>query len=352
MNHTILCFSLLLSSPAIAGEIIIEHPNQLRAALGKLKHGDHLKIGPGIYPGGHHLQGLNDLTIEALDPKQPPVFKGGKNAWQFSRCSGLTLRHLQITGQSDNGLNLDDDGQLDALVENITIEHVEVSDIGPQGNHDGIKCSGLKKLSIKNCRFKGWGGQGIDFVGCHDSQIIGCHFEGKPGFSASAGIQLKGGTSNILVENCHFINGGERPINAGGSTGLAYFRPQGLLHEAKDLIIRNNTFEGSPCAIAFVGVDGAEFSNNTVLFPRQWLFRILQETKAPGFAPCRHVIVKNNRFIFRRADLRTEVNIGPDTSSETFVFEGNHWFAEDQPQASRPKLPAPEKGGHYGKDPR
>lgn len=339
------------TGPAIA-KVIIRHNEELKAALRDLKPYTHLLIGPGEYAGGHHVRNIGNLTIEALDPAHPPVFKGGKNAWQFSRCPSLTLRHLKITGQSDNGLNLDDGGQFDSPVENITIEQVEISDIGPQGNHDAIKCSGLKKLEIKHCLITGWGGQGIDFVGCHDSLISGCHFEGKQGFSASAGIQLKGGTSKVVVENCRFINGGERPVNAGGSTGLSYFRPQGASYEAKDIIIRNNTFEGSPCAVAFVGVDGAEFSNNTVLFPRQWLFRILQETRAPGFVPCRNVTIKNNRFIFRRADLRADVNIGPETSPETFVFADNHWFAEDRPEDSRPKLPAPETGGQYGKDPR
>jgi hypothetical protein len=40
-------------------------------------------------------------------------------------------------------LNLDDGGDLANPVTGITIEHVEISDIGPKGNHDGIKCSGL-----------------------------------------------------------------------------------------------------------------------------------------------------------------------------------------------------------------
>lgn len=344
--------AILLPLSASAAEVIVRHNAELRAALQDLKDNTRLLIAPGEYTGGHHVRNIERLTIEALDSTQPPVFKGGKTAWQFSRCTGLTLRHLKINGQSNNGINLDDGGQLDSPVENITLEHVEVSDIGPQGNHDAIKCSGLKKLTVRHCRIIGWGGQGIDFVGCHDSLITECHFEGKEGFSASAGIQLKGGTSKVTIEKCHFRNAGQRPINAGGSTGLAYFRPQGATFEAKDITIRHNTIEGSPCAAAFVGVDGALFEENIILFPKQWLFRILQETKAPGFVPCRNVVVKDNRIIFRRADIRTDINIGSDTDPQSFQFSGNWWFAEDQPAASEPKLPSQEKDGNYGQDPR
>ncbi len=343
---------LLAATCAHAGEIVVRDAPGLRDALRDLQPGTVLKIGPGEYPGGHHVSGVAKLTIEALDEKNPPVFKGGSNGWQFSRCAGLTLRNLRITGQSDNGLNLDDGGQLDQPVIGITLDRIEVSDIGPSGNHDGIKCSGLDQLTIRACTITGWGGQGIDFVGCHRALITGCRFIGKPGFTASAGIQLKGGTSDVVVEKCHFTNAGDRPVNAGGSTGLAYFRPPGVKHEAARLVVRENTIEGSQCAAAFVGVDGAEFTGNTILFPTKWIFRILQETREPGFAPCRNVLLKDNRIIFRRSQIRTDLNIGDATAPKTFRFENNRWFAEDQPQASKPSLPVAEKGGGYGLDPR
>ena len=168
------------------------------------------------------------------------------------------------------------------------------------------------------------------------------------GFTASAAIQLKGGTSGIIVEKCRFLNAGERPLNIGGSTGLAYFRPSGTKHEAASIVVRDNHIEGSPCAAAFVGVDGAEFSNNTILYPTKWIFRILQETREPGFAPCRNVLIKNNRFTFRRSQVQTDVNLSDGTAPETFRFESNHWLAEDRPTASQPKLPTQETAGTYG----
>lgn len=332
--------------------VVVRDPADLRKALAGLKPDAILQIAPGEYPGGHHVSGVTGLTVEALDAKNPPVFRGGKTGWQFSRCPSLTVRHLKITGQSQNGLNLDDGSDPQNPVQGITVEDVEITDIGPQGNFDGIKCSGLEGLTIRRCKISGWGGQGIDFVGCHKSRIEDCHFIGKEGFSASAGIQLKGGTSEVVVENCRFQGAGQRPLNIGGSTGLEYFRPKGALYEAKAIVVKNNVIEGSPCAAAFVGVDGAEFSQNTVLYPEKWIFRILQETKAPGFAPCGNVVIKNNRIVFKRAAVRTEINTSSGVAVETFRFENNRWFAEDRPESSKPSLPVAETGGVYGRDPR
>jgi hypothetical protein len=60
------------------------------------------------------------------------------------------------------------------------------------------------------------------------------------------------------------------------------------------------------------------------------------------------VVVSGNTFVFERAKVREEVNIGPGTAPETFKFENNRWFAEDTPEASKPKLPVAETGGSYG----
>jgi hypothetical protein len=343
---------LLIATFAHAGEVVVRDATELKAALRDLKPGTVLKIGPGDYPGGHHVSGVEKLTIEALDAKNPPVFKGGSNGWHFSRCASLTLRSLRIAAQRDNGLNLDDGGQLDKPVAGITLDRIEVSDIGPSGNHDGIKCSGLDQLTIRDCTITGWGGQGIDFVGCHRPLITGCRFVGKPGFTVSAGVQLKGGTADVTVEKCHFTDAGDRPLQVGGSTGLPYFRPPGAKYEATRVIARDNIIEGSLCAAAFVGVDGAEFIGNTILFPTKWIFRILQETREPGFPPCRNVLIKDNRIVFRRSQIRTDLNIGDATAPATFRFENNRWFAEDRPQASKPSLPVEEKAGTYGVDPR
>lgn len=331
--------------------ITVHDSASLQKALQDLKPGTVIKISPGDYPGGHYVSGIDNLTVEALDREKPPHFKGGGSAFQFSRCQGLTLRHLEISGQSVNGINLDDGGQRADPVKGITLDHITISDIGPTGNHDAIKCSGLDALTISNCQISGWGGQGIDFVGCHQSRITACVFTGKPGYSATAAIQLKGGSSDVTVEKCRFQNAGERPLNIGGSTGLEFFRPANAGYEAKDITVQDCRIEGSPCAAGFVGVDGAVFTRNTIRYPEKWIFRILQETQGERFAPCRNVRIADNQIVFRRSQVQIEVNIGDGTAPETFVFQNNHWLAEDRPERSKPQLPVAESGGVYGQKP-
>jgi hypothetical protein len=76
------------------------------------------------------------------------------------------------------------------------------------------------------------------------------------------------------------------------------------------------------------------------------------KTNEPGFVPCRNVVIKDNRIVFRRSQVKVDLNIGKGTEAGTFQFENNRWFAEDKPVASRPKLPVEEANGVYGVDPR
>ncbi|QJE95424.1 right-handed parallel beta-helix repeat-containing protein [Luteolibacter luteus] len=342
---------LFLSSPLVAATIEVRDAAALRDVLPRLTEGDILRIAPGEYPGGSSVSNIPDLTVEALDPEKPPHFEGGTQAWHFSRCPGLKLRHLRCSGQSANGINLDDGGQRDNPVAGVLLEHLSVSDIGPKGNFDGIKCSGLKDLRISHCEISGWGGQAIDFVGCSDAVISDCKITGKEGFSQHTGPQFKGGCRNITIERCTLINAGERPIQAGGSTGADYFRPAGANYEAKDIMIRDNRIEGGTCACAFTGVRGAEFTGNTIVRPVKWIFRILQETTTKGFLVCGDVKISGNTITFRREQVGSEINIGAGADPGSFVFFGNKWLAEDRPQDSKPTLPSPEKDGVYGAKP-
>jgi len=329
----------------------IRNSNELKTALTQPVSGDIWKLHPGEYSGGHFLKGIDKLTIEAADPQSPPVFQGGDTAWQFTRCAGLTLRNLACHGQTGNGFNLDDGGPDKGDVPGISLENLSISDIGPTGNFDGIKCSGLSDLTIRGCTVQGWGGQAIDLVGCHRVLITGCRILGKPGFSQHTGPQFKGGCEDITLEKCTLIDAGARPIQAGGSTGMDFFRPLGAKFEARRIIIRDNRIEGGECACTFTGVDGAEFNNNTIIRPRKWFFRILTESKEEGFPPARNVTLTGNAFTYRRSEVSTPINIGRDTAPETFKFINNTWYAEDNPEASNPKLPVFETGGTYGKRP-
>ena len=328
----------------------------LRAALREAAAGTVIRLAPGRYQPGvfaDNLQGTPErpIVIEGEDAARPPLFEGGKVGWQLSDCAHLVLRNIAVRGQQVNGINIDDGGSYDTPSQHLVLDKLQISEIGPRGNFDGIKLSGVDDFVVRDCAFDGWGGQAIDMVGCHRGAIEDCTFQGREGFSQDAGPQTKGGSSQIAIRGCLFVNAGGRAVNVGGSTGLAYFRPRGARYEAKDILVEGCVFAGSQAPVAFVGVDGAVVRYNTFFRPDKWVLRILQETTEPGFAACRNGRFERNLIVFRRAGVAIQVNIGPHTSPETFVFADNLWYCEDRPQASRPDLPAAETGGVYGIDP-
>lgn len=352
----LMCLFVCLSAAAQEQRIEVDDDAALRQALSNAKPGSRIlvasgKYRPGIYAGNLHGRPDSPIVIEAADPKSKPLFEGGQLGMHLSGCSHLVLRNLAIRGQSGNGINIDDGGKLDTPSHHITLEGIDVSEIGPRGNRDGIKLSGIDDLIIRNCTLQGWGGQGIDMVGCHKVLIENCVFRGKEGFEQSIGVQAKGGSSDVVIRNCNFLNAGQRGVNIGGSTGLKFIRPQGAKYEAKDIVVEGCRFTGQISPVAFVGVDGATFRYNTIHHPDKWIIRILQENNEPGFVPSRRGRFERNLIVYQRAKVQTHVNIGGNTDPASFTFRDNFWFCQDAPDQSRPQLPSKEQGGVYGIDP-
>ncbi|GAB6165191.1 hypothetical protein JCM19992_11910 [Thermostilla marina] len=336
---------------------VVASSDQLYAACRRARPGDVVRIAPGRYRTPvyvENIQGTRErpVVFEAAVPEHPPEFVGGTEAWHLSNVAYVVLRGLVVRGQSGNGINVDDGGRFSSPSHHVLLERLVVQDVGPQGNHDGIKLSGVDDFVVRACRIEGWGGQAVDMVGCHRGVIEACYMRGKPGFSQHTGPQAKGGSSDIVIRKCLFDHAGMRAVQLGGSTGLAFFRPQGAKYEAADICVEDCVFIGGEAAVSFVGVGRGVFRRNTVYRPEKWVMRILQETREPGFVRTRDGVFERNVIIFRRNELATAVNVGPDTLPGTFRFHENWWYCEDMPQASRPELPAAETNGTYGVDPR
>ena len=335
---------------------VVRDETSLTASLRALRPGSIVRIAPGEYRPGILLRNVHGsaespILIEALDPARPPVFRGGSQAWHLSGLSHVHLRGLTFTGQAHNGINIDDAGHFERPSHHITLENLRIEDTGPTGNFDAIKCSGVQHLRILDCHIHGWGGQAIDLVGCHHVEIARCRILGKEGFSQATGPQCKGGTSHVLIHYCHLENAGQRAIHIGGSTGEAFFRPQDAPWEASHITVRDNLILGSDCAVAFTGARNSRFLHNTIIHPRRWVLRILQESRSPRFLPCGDNHFHHNLVLYHRTSIREALNIGPDTLPASFSFSHNHWFAPDDPARSLPTLPSPETNPTHGIDP-
>jgi hypothetical protein len=250
------------------------------------------------------------------------VFYGGV---QLSDVAHIEIGDIVIAGAPANGLNIDDGGTFDTPSHNIVVRDVTVRDCGGRGNEDGIKLSGVDDFVLERCPVERWGrgGSAIDMVGCHRGLIETCTFRDRETDAAATGVQAKGGSRDVTIRRCRFEHAGERAVNIGGSTGLAYFRPSPDGFEAKDITVEGCTFVGSTAPIAFVGADGATVRWNTFYRPRKWFVRILQETREPGFVPCRNGTFADNLVAYRASEVQAAVNVGPATAPETFEFARN-----------------------------
>jgi hypothetical protein len=350
---------LIATSGAMADSVTVRDTRALREAVNDALPGAEIRIAPGDYDGGSHFADVKGtegkpIVIRGADPKNPPRFRGGNSAMHFTDAEYLEISDLVVEGASANGLNFDDGGTWDSPSRGIVLRNLKIADTGDRGNQDGIKLSGIRGFRVENCVLERWGanGSGIDMVGCHKGVIEGCTFRHPAG---SNGVQTKGGSSAIVIRKCRFDDAGSRAINLGGSTGLEFFRPalaSPPFCEALDITVEGNTFTGSDAPVAFVGADRAVVRYNTIYLPRRWAMRILQETTAEGFVPCRKGEFSHNIVVFR-SDAWSEggVNAGPGTEPSSFTFARNAWYCLDAPARSRPKLPAGETNGAYGTDP-
>lgn len=330
-------------------------------AVAAARPGDEILLAPGEYGNNFYFRNVHGMpkqpiVIAAADPDKPPRFVSKTAPLHFSGVSHLELRGLVIAGSQRNGLNIDDGGDAEKPSHHITLRNLRVQDIGPKGNVDGIKLSGVDDFHVEGCTVERWGsgGSAIDMVGCHRGVITGSTFR----MGGANAVQAKGGSAEIAIRKCRFEDAGERAVNLGGSTGNDFFRPRLMTlpengrYEAKALHVEGCTFVRGGAAVAFVGVDGAVVRYNTFYRPGRYVIRILQEKTDAGFVPCRNGVFENNVVVFRSEEWGTGgVNIGPNTLPKTFRFIGNLWYCEDRPDRSAPKLPTIETGGVVGKDP-
>lgn len=339
--------------------VTVKTRDELIRALHDAKPGTKVLIAPGGYEGGltfANLHGEKDkpIVLAAADPKDPPVISGGASGLHLIDPHYVELHDLVVVKARADGLNIDDGGSYDTPAHHVVLRGLAVRDIGSNGNHDGIKLSGVDDFVVENCTVERWGkaGSGIDMVGCHNGVVSGGTFRAGDKALGNA-VQTKGGSRGIAVSGCRFESAGGRAVNIGGSTGLAYFRPKPQGYEAKDITVSDCTFIGSMAPIAFAGVDGAHVHHNTIYRPTRWVMRILQENQDAEFVPCRNGRFANNIVVFRSDELAYPVNIGDKTSPESFEFAENFWHCLDRPEKTRRtvQLPTAEKDGTYGEDP-
>ncbi len=310
--------------------------SSVSAAAAVAEPGDRIVVHAGDY-SGEYVSGLQGTEAQPIGivgaaGESAPVFRDSGNGLQLSNARWVLIEGIVVDSCTDNGINLDDGGDYSTPAGPIVVRGVTIRDIGPSGNHDGLKMSGVDDFVVYGNTFERWGdgGSGVDMVGCHDGLIAGNTFTHTSDTIDANGVQAKGGCRNVEVRGNLFTHAGSRGVNMGGSTGDVYFRPLDVGYEASDIVVIANVFVGTQAPAAFVGCeDACLFAHNTIYRPARWVLRILNER------PDLVAETRDGRFLFNivvvDSSLRTFVNVGGDTDPESFTFDGNLWFDLDDP---------------------
>lgn len=324
----------------------------LQSACQAATPGDTILIFSGTYNNGDYISNLKGtpnawISIKAA-PGQTVHFTGGTQAFQLSDPEYVIISGLNFSGQSGNGVNIDDAGTFDTPAKYIVFENCHWYKLNASGNSDQLKMSGVENFVIRNCTFNDGsaGGSMVDMVGCHDGLFENNVFTN----GGSNCIQTKGGSSNITIIRNRFSDGGQRAINIGGSTDPQFFRPQGANTEASDIFIYSNIFEGANAALAFVGAVNCKAINNTIINPTSWAVRILQENTNAGMLLCSNNTIRNNIFVFSETG-KPAFNIGSNTQPASFICSNNLWYNPDNLNWSGPNTPVAEPGIILNQDP-
>lgn len=325
----------------------------LQRAAREATPGTRIQLSEGNHHSGATLDRLQGTAgapvwIAGAGPERT-VFRGGNQAMHLRLPKYAVLENFGVERTQSNGMNIDDAGTLDQPAEYVVLRNIAVREVLAEGNLDGIKLSGVDRFRVENCLIDnpGRGGSGIDMVGCHDGVLTGNTFRNV----ASSGIQAKGGSARLLIHANTFEDGGSRAINCGGSTGLAFFRPQDATYEAARITMTANVFAGGGAPVAFVGAEHCVFAHNTVYKPARWAARILQETVGGRFVECGENLFANNIVVIGREASSPLINIGPNTRPESFRFAHNLWYHAENPRYRSPDLPGAAYFNPAGEDP-
>jgi hypothetical protein len=327
----------------------------IEGALSAIEPGTRVLVHAGTY-GPWSAEGLageegRPIAIIA-DGEVVLEAQGAQAIIGLSDPAYLVIQGFTLQGAPVHGMNIDDGGSYDTPAHHVVLRDLTIPGAGSGDNNDCIKLSGVDDFWVLDSDVSGCDrGEIIDMVGCHRGVISGNHFHD----AIQNGVQTKGGSSDTLIHGNLFENIPARAVNAGGSTGLEFLRPLDAPHEAARISVIANVFvrngvEGG-AAVAYVGCDACVAAHNTIIEPRTWVVRILQESTDARFVPSRDGLFVNN--VIDPAELRAElVNVGGDTAPETFTFGDNLWYAPSD-AGFEPNLGGgvPEESGSMVQDP-
>ncbi len=328
----------------------------------RMRPGDEIILMPGDHLPAtlDRLQGKqgNPITIRALDPKRPSVIVASRYGLVLHQPQHVVIENLIITGATIAGLVVDD---LDSTTAqnpterappaprkpwraNLVIRNVTVTNTGPEGKRHAIELSGLQDVRIHDVHIEGWGGSGLELIGCQGVTVESCRFIARQDYSQLHAIQIRAGSERVNIMQCHFQGIAGAVVVVGGLSKLREFRPEippdadsRSHYEARFVQLQRCTFLGGACPIVLAHCDDTLMRYNTFIRPRHAVLCTTTEQTDHRIAPARRAIFGGNLLIWEPGDLRRLVDIAPTDDAQSFVFEESLWWSTE-PAEQRARL--------------
>lgn len=331
--------------PAPAAQFRAASTPEIHERAVHLQPGDVLDIDPGDYAGELILRGLAGtaaapITIRGRLRAQPPNFRKGQVGLRLSGCRYVRLQNLRVSEFSLAAIRIDNHAP-DIPSSHIVLERVSVRESNPHGTNNAIELADVGEFIIRDCQLESWGGAAIDIIGCRDGLVEGCTFTGRDNRSQLAGVRVRGGTSNIVVQTSLFRWAGQRAMSIGGTSAPEEFRPADATCEARAILVAGNRFIGSPTPVAWVNADGGQVVQNTFILPQMVTVGILQETSRTNALPCANGLFARNMIVLDERVFRI-INVSEGTHPDSFHIRSNAWHRVGPPRPIRLLIPEEE----------
>jgi hypothetical protein len=345
--------ALLLLATAAAGQqdraTIVRTSRELEAKIRGAQAGDLVRIAPGRYYGlanpgvlstpdrGLHGSPEAPIVFEALDPASPPLIE---SSLLIQSSTWVVFRNLHFRRPDGHNINIYPYEGRDSS--HIVLEGLDLESVPALVNLANIKITRSDDVTIRGCKFSGWGDNAIDTIGLWGGLIENNSFVGKPGFAQRTGLQLKGYTRDLVVRNNFFLDAGERVIQIGGGTGPSFFRepPQ---FEAQRIEVYGNRISGGNACFSLATQSGSHVHHNTCDHPKLWIVRLLNEN--PALEPNQNGRFDHNLFLYDSTIQAEFVNMSNTgrVDIQSFTFEHNAYFQTDGDSPRLPNIPVEER---------
>lgn len=203
----------------------------------------------------------DDISLISADGKHEATIKAASQKGAAISGFGVedvTIKGFVIDGPSgSNAVHFGMSGRgFGDPIRNLTIQDNKIHSSGL----DGVKVSQAYNVKVLNNDVSGSGEEGIDFVAVNNSRIAGNDVSGSDGPSS---LGVKGGSSNVTIEDNTVWDAKGAGISVGGWTTAKWMWPNARSYEAKNLkVVGNEVSDVGKAAILVSGARDSHIGDN------------------------------------------------------------------------------------------